>query len=141
MPPLSGGRRFPLHGAPSLATREGEDTLAAGRRGRRRALARCPSLLGHASFVPSALETMMSTRSASSSDALVAATSARRPLPLGTVLIATLALAACSLVFVAKGYQLFQATMVLAYAVALVGLNILTGYSGQISLAMAPSSP
>ncbi|AOV05548.1 branched-chain amino acid ABC transporter permease [Delftia tsuruhatensis] len=76
----------------------------------------------------------MSTRSASSSDALVASISARRPLPLGTVLIAALALAACSLVFVAKGYQLFQATMVLAYAVALVGLNILTGYSGQISL-------
>ncbi len=76
----------------------------------------------------------MSTRSASSSDALVASISARRPLPLGTVLIAALALAACSLVFVAKGYQLFQATMMLAYAVALVGLNILTGYSGQISL-------
>ncbi|MGX8249295.1 hypothetical protein, partial [Escherichia coli] len=36
--------------------------------------------------------TMMSTRSASSSDALVASTSARRPLPLGTVLIAALAL-------------------------------------------------
>ena len=45
----------------------------------------------------------MSTRSASSSAALVASTSARRPLPLGTVLIAALALAACSLVFVGKG--------------------------------------
>ena len=38
------------------------------------------------------------------------------------------------LAFVAKGYQLFQATMVLAYAIALLGLNMLTGYNGQISL-------
>lgn len=41
---------------------------------------------------------------------------------------------AVALTFVAKGYQLFQATMVLAYAIALVGLNLLTGYNGQISL-------
>lgn len=38
------------------------------------------------------------------------------------------------LAFVAKGYQLFQATMVLAYAIALLGLNMLTVYNGQISL-------
>lgn len=41
---------------------------------------------------------------------------------------------AVGLAFVAKGYQLFQATMVVAYAIALVGLNMLTGYNGQISL-------
>lgn len=41
---------------------------------------------------------------------------------------------ALGLPFLAKGYQLFQATMVLSYAVALLGLNILTGYNGQISL-------
>ena len=41
---------------------------------------------------------------------------------------------AVGLAFVVKGYQLFQATMVLAYAIALLGLNILTGYNGQISL-------
>jgi len=41
---------------------------------------------------------------------------------------------ACGLLFVLKGYQLFQATMVLAYAIALLGLNMLTGYNGQISL-------
>lgn len=41
---------------------------------------------------------------------------------------------ATGLTFVIKGYQLFQATMVLSYAVALLGLNILTGYNGQISL-------
>ncbi len=42
--------------------------------------------------------------------------------------------AAIALTFFIKGYQLFQATMVLSYAVALLGLNILTGYNGQISL-------
>ena len=42
MPPLSGGRRFPLHGAPSLATREGDDTLAAGRRGGAAGVGPCP---------------------------------------------------------------------------------------------------
>lgn len=36
--------------------------------------------------------------------------------------------------FVAEGYVVFQATMVLSYAVALLGLNMLTGYNGQISL-------
>lgn len=41
---------------------------------------------------------------------------------------------AVGLIFVAKGYQLFQATMVLSYAIALLGLNMLTGYNGQISL-------
>jgi branched-chain amino acid transport system permease protein len=41
---------------------------------------------------------------------------------------------AASLAFFAQGYVLFQATMALAYAIALVGLNLLTGYNGQISL-------
>lgn len=36
--------------------------------------------------------------------------------------------------FLAKGYFVFQATMILSYAVALLGLNMLTGYNGQISL-------
>lgn len=39
-----------------------------------------------------------------------------------------------SLCLVASDYQLFQASMVLSYAVALLGLNMLTGYNGQISL-------
>jgi branched-chain amino acid transport system permease protein len=38
------------------------------------------------------------------------------------------------LIAFAKGYVLFQLTMMLAYVAALVGLNILTGYNGQISL-------
>ena len=51
-----------------------------------------------------------------------------------TRIVLTLVLAAVPLVVFAKGYVLFQATMVLAYAVALLGLNLLTGYNGQISL-------
>lgn len=43
-------------------------------------------------------------------------------------------LAALVFPFLVKGYMVFQATMVLSYAVALLGLNILTGYNGQISL-------
>ena len=40
--------------------------------------------------------------------------------------ILILVVIAASLAFFAKGYVLFQATMVLAYAIALVGLNLLT---------------
>ena len=48
--------------------------------------------------------------------------------------VSLLVLIAIALTFMLKGYQLFQATMVLSYAIALLGLNILTGYNGQISL-------
>ena len=48
--------------------------------------------------------------------------------------IALLLLAACALPFFVSNYSVFQFSMVLSYAIALVGLNILTGYSGQISL-------
>lgn len=48
--------------------------------------------------------------------------------------IALLLLAACALPFFISNYSVFQFSMVLSYAIALVGLNILTGYSGQISL-------
>ena len=41
---------------------------------------------------------------------------------------------ACALPFFLSNYHVFQASMVLSTAIALVGLNILTGYSGQISL-------
>lgn len=60
------------------------------------------------------------------------ATTARTAMRWSWVLLA-IALAS-GLLFVLKGYQLFQATMVLAYAIALLGLNMLTGYNGQISL-------
>ncbi|HZN47445.1 MAG TPA: branched-chain amino acid ABC transporter permease [Ramlibacter sp.] len=45
-----------------------------------------------------------------------------------------LVLVACVLPFVASNYRLFQFTMVLIYAIALLGLNIVTGYNGQVSL-------
>jgi len=47
---------------------------------------------------------------------------------------AVLLLAACVLPFVVTNYRVFQMSLVLVYAIALLGLNILTGYNGQISL-------
>ena len=42
--------------------------------------------------------------------------------------------AACVLPFVVSNYRVFQLTLALVYAIALLGLNMLTGYNGQISL-------
>ena len=39
-----------------------------------------------------------------------------------------------SLPFLVKNYRVFQFNLVLVYAIAVLGLNILTGYNGQISL-------
>ncbi len=41
---------------------------------------------------------------------------------------------ACGMPFFMTGFRLFQFTQVFIYAMALLGLNILTGYNGQISL-------
>ncbi len=41
---------------------------------------------------------------------------------------------ACVLPFVLGNYHVFQLTLVLVYAIALLGLNMLTGFNGQISL-------
>jgi branched-chain amino acid transport system permease protein len=41
---------------------------------------------------------------------------------------------ACTLPFVVSGYRASQFSQVLIYAIALLGLNILTGFNGQISL-------
>ncbi|MBI1943066.1 MAG: branched-chain amino acid ABC transporter permease [Betaproteobacteria bacterium] len=49
------------------------------------------------------------------------------------VLAAVLALA-CVLPFLVSNYRTFQFNLVIIYAIALLGLNILTGYNGQISL-------
>ena len=48
--------------------------------------------------------------------------------------LAALVVAACVLPFIVSNYRTFQFTLVLVYAIALLGLNILTGYNGQISL-------
>ncbi|HXJ10318.1 MAG TPA: branched-chain amino acid ABC transporter permease [Burkholderiales bacterium] len=48
--------------------------------------------------------------------------------------MAALLALACALPFVLSNYRIFQMALVLVYAIALLGLNILTGYNGQISL-------
>ena len=50
------------------------------------------------------------------------------------ILIAAALLVASTLPFVLSGFRLFQFTQVFIYAIAILGLNILTGYNGQISL-------
>jgi branched-chain amino acid transport system permease protein len=60
-----------------------------------------------------------------------AATASSKPRIIG---VAALLLAACALPFILSNYHTFQITLVLVYAIALLGLNILTGYNGQISL-------
>jgi branched-chain amino acid transport system permease protein len=48
--------------------------------------------------------------------------------------LALLLVGACVLPFVVSNYRVFQFTLTLVYAIALLGLNMLTGYNGQISL-------
>jgi branched-chain amino acid transport system permease protein len=50
------------------------------------------------------------------------------------IIVAVLLLVALVLPFVVSNYRTFQFTLVLVYAIALLGLNMLTGYNGQISL-------
>jgi branched-chain amino acid transport system permease protein len=60
------------------------------------------------------------------------ATRAARPVGVAALLV-ILAVAAALPVFM-SGFRLFQFTQVLIYAIALLGLNLLTGYNGQFSL-------
>ena len=50
------------------------------------------------------------------------------------IVLALVLLAACILPLALSNYHVFQFTLVLVYAIALLGLNLLTGYNGQISL-------
>jgi branched-chain amino acid transport system permease protein len=50
------------------------------------------------------------------------------------IVLALVIAAACALPFLVSNYRTFQFTLVLVYSIALLGLNILTGYNGQISL-------
>jgi branched-chain amino acid transport system permease protein len=80
----------------------------------------------------------MSAEQTASADAVVAASATARPAELPRAwrlggLVAVLA-AACLLPFVLTGFLVFQFTLVLVYAIALLGLNMLTGFNGQISL-------
>ena len=49
-------------------------------------------------------------------------------------LLGLIALAAVGLPFLVSGYQTVNLTYVLVFSIAILGLNILSGYSGQISL-------
>ena len=51
-----------------------------------------------------------------------------------SIAIAVLLVLACVLPFLVSNFRVFQFTMVLVYAIVLLGLNMLTGYNGQISL-------
>jgi len=53
---------------------------------------------------------------------------------LPTVGLIVLLVVAVTLPFTMSNFRLFQFTQVLIYAIALLGLNMLTGYNGQISL-------
>ena len=50
------------------------------------------------------------------------------------IIFLTLLAVACVLPFVLPSYAVFQLTLVISYALALLGLNLLTGFNGQISL-------
>jgi branched-chain amino acid transport system permease protein len=62
------------------------------------------------------------------------ATPQNRIVPWKLAGIALILLLACVLPFTISNYSVFQCTLVLVYAIALLGLNMLTGFNGQISL-------
>ncbi len=53
---------------------------------------------------------------------------------LGALVTITVGVVALSFPFVASGYHIYQGAQVLIFAIALLGLNLLTGFNGQISL-------
>jgi branched-chain amino acid transport system permease protein len=58
-----------------------------------------------------------------------------RVAPIPRLLVAALIVAAAAaLPFAVKNFVVFQLTMVLVYAIGIMGLNILTGFNGQFSL-------
>jgi branched-chain amino acid transport system permease protein len=79
-------------------------------------------------------ETANAPTLATSSPAVRASGAPRLWRIVGFVVLFAVALA---LPFVLSNFRLFQFTLVFVYAIALLGLNILTGYNGQISLGHA----
>ncbi len=60
---------------------------------------------------------------------------ARKPIARPQLLVAVLALAVAALLPVAVGnFVLFQLTLAMVYAIAILGLSLLTGFNGQFSL-------
>ena len=49
-------------------------------------------------------------------------------------MLVVIALVALGIPFVASGFQALEVAYALIFAIAILGLNILTGFSGQISL-------
>jgi branched-chain amino acid transport system permease protein len=69
------------------------------------------------------------------SEAVAMPQARRAPVRLSRVVgIVVLLLAAAALPIFISDYRTFQFTLVISYAITLLGLNILTGYNGQISL-------
>jgi branched-chain amino acid transport system permease protein len=69
----------------------------------------------------------------------VRAAASKRPAPIpgkSAAMFLSLVLA-IGLPFVAETFVTFQATQILVYAIAIIGLNLLTGFSGQLSLGHA----
>ncbi len=56
------------------------------------------------------------------------------PPTLKAIIGGLIAVAAIAVPFLLDGFQVFQATQVLVLAIAIMGLNLLTGFSGQFSL-------
>lgn len=63
-----------------------------------------------------------------------AARAAKAGLPGGTLVFALLLIGAIALPFFSKNFFVFQMTQVMVYAIAILGLNLLTGINGQFSL-------
>lgn len=61
-------------------------------------------------------------------------TAARRRLPPTVIGLAVLFVLACALPFAVSSYHVFQLCVALVFSIALLGLNLLTGFNGQISL-------
>jgi branched-chain amino acid transport system permease protein len=85
------------------------------------------------------LSAVASTASAAATAAAASASSAAPAAPAAAgrrrvLVLALVIAAACLLPFFISNYRVFQFTLVLVYAIALLGLNMLTGYNGQISL-------
>ncbi len=57
-----------------------------------------------------------------------------RPSRHGAVVTVLVLAAAVGSAFVMSDYHLFQLTMLVVYAIAILGLNLVTGYTGQVSL-------
>ena len=61
-------------------------------------------------------------------------TASTTPLRYQLLGLALVVMLAAALPFFLSNYRVFQVTLVLAYSIGLLGLNMLTGYNGQISL-------